>query len=58
MKMKVTHHSTQQQISEAEIEHPRLPHPPNPPTPEAVEAAKFVDKTYHWEGVAPKAQPK
>ena len=23
---------------------------PNPPTPEAVEKAKFVDKTYHWEG--------
>jgi len=50
MKMKVTHHSTQQQISELKR--------PNPPTPEAVEAAKFVDKTYNWEGVAPKAQPK
>lgn len=24
--------------------------PPNPPTPEMVERAKFVDKTYKWEG--------
>ena len=23
---------------------------PNPPSKEAVERAKFVDKTYHWEG--------
>jgi hypothetical protein len=30
---------------------------PNPPTPEAVAKAQFVDKTYVWEGVAPKAQP-
>ena len=29
---------------------------PNPPTPEAVARAQFVDKTYVWKGVAPKAQ--
>ena len=23
---------------------------PNPPTPEAIERAKFVDKTYRWNG--------
>ena len=23
---------------------------PNPPSKEAIERAKFVDKTYHWEG--------
>ena len=23
---------------------------PNPPSKEAVERARFVDKTYHWEG--------
>ena len=23
---------------------------PNPPSKEAVEKAKFVDKTYHWDG--------
>jgi hypothetical protein len=42
----------QQQISEAEIEHPRLPHRPNPPTPEAVAKAQFIDKTYQWKGSA------
>ena len=31
--------------------------PPNPPTKEAVERAKFVDKTYHWNGsVRPRNQ--
>ena len=29
---------------------------PKPPTPEAVARAQFVDKTYVWKGVAPKAQ--
>jgi hypothetical protein len=29
---------------------------PNQPTPEAVARAQFVDKTYVWKGVAPKAQ--
>jgi hypothetical protein len=29
---------------------------PKPPTPEAVSRAQFVDKTYVWKGVAPKAQ--
>ncbi len=29
---------------------------PNPPTPEAVARAQFVDKTYVWQGAAPKAQ--
>ena len=29
---------------------------PNPPTPEAIQRAQFVDKTYVWKGVAPKAQ--
>ena len=23
---------------------------PNPPSKEAIEKAKFVDKTYHWDG--------
>ena len=49
MKMKVTHLSTQQQTSELKK--------PNPPTEEAIEKAQFVDKTYKWEGAAPKAQP-
>ena len=30
---------------------------PNPPTPEAVARAQFVDKTYVWKEIAPKAQP-
>jgi hypothetical protein len=34
--------STRQQTSELKR--------PNPPTPEAVEKAKFVDKTYRWNG--------
>ena len=29
---------------------------PKAPTPEAVARAQFVDKTYVWKGVAPKAQ--
>ena len=24
--------------------------PPKPPTPEAIQKAKFVDKTYRWNG--------
>ena len=52
MKLNSKQTSIQPQISEAEIEHPRLPHRPNPPTPEAVEKAQFVDKTYKWKGSA------
>jgi len=52
MKLKQNQSSIQQLISEAEIEHPRLPHRPNPPTPEAVAKAQFIDKTYHWKGSA------
>ena len=30
---------------------------PNPPSQEAIEKAKFVDKTYHWDGgVRPRNQ--
>ena len=50
MKLNQNPNSIQVQISEAEIEHPRLPHPPNPPTKEAVEKAQFKDKTYRWNG--------
>ena len=30
---------------------------PNPPTKEAVERAKFVDKTYHWDGGSGSIRP-
>ena len=30
---------------------------PKPPTTEAIKRAQFVDKTYVWQGAAPKAQP-
>ena len=48
--MKVTYHSTQAPTSELKK--------PNPPTAEAVAKAKFVDKTYQWDGAAPPAQEK
>ena len=56
--------STQRQISEdgypkyldAENDPYTYLKAPKPPTPEAVARAQFVDKTYVWKGVAPKAQ--
>ena len=49
--MKLNPNSTRPQIFE-HYEHPwyKFLNKPNPPTQEAVEKAKFVDKTYHWEG--------
>ena len=48
--------STRPQIFDGGYEHPWYKHldkelkSPKPPTEEAVEKAKFVDKTYHWDG--------
>ena len=48
--------STRPQIFDGGYEHPWYKHldkelkSPKPPTQEAVEKAKFVDKTYHWNG--------
>ncbi len=50
--MKLNPNSTRPQIFEGGYEHPWYKHlkKPNPPTQEAIEKAKFVDKTYHWNG--------
>ena len=57
MKLRNHQFSTQPRIFEGGgYEHPWYKHldkelkSPNPPTQEAVEKAKFVDKTYHWNG--------
>ena len=45
--------STQPRIFDGGYEHPWYKHKlnkPNPPTKEEIEKAKFVDKTYHWNG--------
>ena len=42
MKLQNQQYSTQQQTSNLKR--------PNPPTEEAVKRAKFVDKTYQWQG--------
>jgi hypothetical protein len=59
MKLKQNKSSMQQQTSEEYVIY--MPSGlfakrPNPPTPEAVAKAQFVDKTYVWQGAAPKAQ--
>ena len=56
--MKLQNHqfSTRPQIFDGGYEHPwykKINNPlikPNPPSKEAVEKAKFVDKTFHWDG--------
>ena len=56
MKLRNHQFSTQPRIFDGGYEHPWYKHlkkelkSPNPPTQEAVEKAKFVDKTYHWDG--------
>ena len=57
MKLRNHQFSTQPRIFEGGVyEHPWYKHldkqlkSPNPPSKEAVEKAKFVDKTYHWDG--------
>ena len=53
MKLRNHQFSTRPRIFEgSEYEHPWYTHlnKPNPPSKEAVEKAKFVDKTYHWNG--------
>jgi hypothetical protein len=63
MNMKLNPNLTQQQTSDIyqHYEHPWYKFnkdnakkaeliKPNPPSKEAVERAKFVDKTYHWDG--------
>ena len=57
MKLRNHQFSTQPRIFEVGgYEHPWYKHldkqlkSPNPPSKEAVEKAKFVDKTYHWDG--------
>ena len=50
--MKLNPNSTQPPIFDGGYEHPWYKYlkKPNPPTPEAVEKAKFVDKTFTWNG--------
>ena len=56
MKLRNHQFSTRPQIFDGGYEHPWYKHldkelkSPKPPTQEAVEKAKFVDKTYHWDG--------
>jgi len=56
MKLRNHQFSTQPRIFDGGYEHPWYKHlskelkSPKPPTQEAVEKAKFVDKTYHWNG--------
>ena len=56
MKLRNHQFSTQPRIFDGGYEHPwykKIDNPlikPNPPSKEAVEKAKFVDKTYHWDG--------
>ena len=57
MKLRNHQFSTQPRIFEGGgYEHPWYKHldkqlkAPNPPSKEAIEKAKFVDKTYHWDG--------
>ena len=51
--MKLRPNSTQPQIFEnGDYEHPWYKHlnKPNPPSQQDIEKAKFVDKTFHWDG--------
>lgn len=62
MKLQNQQRLTQQQISDYEAMNEEFIkegtefridltlHKPNPPTEEAVKRAKFVDKTYQWQG--------
>jgi len=56
MKLRNHQFSTQPRIFDGGYEHPWYKHldkelkSPNPPTQKAIEKAKFVDKTYHWDG--------
>ena len=62
MKLQQQQSLTQQQISDYEAMNEEFIkegtefridlslHKPNPPTEEAVKRAKFVDKTYQWQG--------
>ena len=56
MKLRYHQFSTQPRIFDGGYEHPWYKHldkelnKPNPPTEEAIEKAKFVDRTYHWNG--------
>ncbi len=44
--------SIQPRIFDGGYKHPwyKYLNKPNPPSKEAIEKAKFVDKTYHWNG--------
>ena len=56
MKLRNHQFSTQPRIFDGGYEHPWYKHldkelkSHKPPSKEAVEKAKFVDKTYHWDG--------
>ena len=52
--------STQPQIFDGGYEHPwyKYLNKPNPPTQEAVDKAKFVDKTYVWDGGSGSVRPR
>ena len=55
MKLRNHQFSTQPRIFDGGYEHPWYKKPntlnkPKPPTEEAIEKAKFVDRTYHWNG--------
>ena len=59
--MKLRPNSTQPQIFEnGDYEHPWYKHlnKPNPPSQEAIEKAKFVDKTYVWDGGGGSVRPR
>ena len=56
MKLRNHQFSTQPRIFDGGYEHPWYKHldkelnKPKPPTEEAIEKAKFVDRTYQWNG--------
>jgi hypothetical protein len=55
MKLRNHQFSTQPRIFDGGYEHPWYKkanklNKPKPPTEEAIEKAKFVDRTYHWNG--------
>ena len=55
LNMKLKPNSTQPPIFDGGYEHPWYAYEaklrkPNPPTPDSVERAKFIDKTFRWNG--------
>jgi len=52
MKLRPKQNLTQPRIFDGGYEHPwyKYLNRPKPPSKEAIEKAKFVDKTFHWDG--------